>query len=232
MSKEELTLSRIEIGGNKYEVIVDPYKAYEYKKGRLKDINEVLKFEEIFKDARKGERPTKKDLLKDFKTSDVREIAKIIVKNGRLQLTTRQRKEMIEANTKRIITYISKNFLDPRTGKPHPPQRIELALREASVPIDPFENYLVQAQEIISKIKAVLPLKPVQRKTVFLEIIVPTEFTGKVYGEIKRKGQIMEEKWEEGKLWIQVKTTSDLEEDLTRKLESVTKGKVRVRKVG
>ena len=79
------------------------------------------------------------------------EIAKIIMKKGELNLTTEQRKKMTTEKKKQIVTYVSKTYVDPKTHLPHPPLRIEQAMIDARVSIDPFKNAEDQINDIIEK---------------------------------------------------------------------------------
>ena len=54
-------------------------------------------------------------LNKHFKTTNSNEIIKQILLKGELNLTTDQRRKMVEEKRKQIIQYINKNFVDPKT---------------------------------------------------------------------------------------------------------------------
>ena len=60
---------------------------------------------------------------------------------------------------KQILHIISKNYVDPKTLIPHPPVRIEQAMKEARLSIDPFKSTSEQVTPIIDKIRTILPLK-------------------------------------------------------------------------
>ena len=79
-------------------------------------------------------------LNKHFKTTNSNEVIKQILLKGELNLTTDQRRKMVEEKRKQIIQYINKNFVDPKTKLPHPIQRIENGLEDVRVVIDPFKK--------------------------------------------------------------------------------------------
>ena len=54
----------------------------------------------------------------------------IILQKGDLNLTTDQRRKMIEEKKKQIVEYIAKTYVDPKTHLPHPPLRIEQAMKD------------------------------------------------------------------------------------------------------
>ena len=61
---ENTIIARLEKGGEKFEILVDPKLSYDYKTGARKDLANVLMADEIFKDANKGERHTDAALKK------------------------------------------------------------------------------------------------------------------------------------------------------------------------
>ena len=74
--------------------------ALDYKLGKKKDVSAVLVSEEIYTDSGKGTKPGNEKLLKAFKTEDQAEIAQIILQKGVLNLTTDQRRKMIDEKKK------------------------------------------------------------------------------------------------------------------------------------
>ena len=98
-----------------------------------------------------------------------------ILKNGSIQLTTDQRKKIINEKKKKIINEISSTATDPKTRLPHPATRIENALNEARFSVDPFLSIEKQVQKAVKVLK---PLIPLQFITVKLAFRIP----GKDYG--------------------------------------------------
>lgn len=96
--------------------------------------------DEIYSDANKGTRVPNEKLIKNFKTKDQIEIAKQILEHGDVNLTTDQRRRMVEEKKKQIIQYINRNFIDPKTHLPHPPLRIENAMEQIRLVIDPSRD--------------------------------------------------------------------------------------------
>lgn len=65
VSLDNSVLARIEKAGKRYEALVDPDKIEEWKLDPTKfDLDEVMAMDEIFHDARGGERPTEEILMK------------------------------------------------------------------------------------------------------------------------------------------------------------------------
>ncbi len=199
VSLEKAVIARLRRGGEEYEVLVDPYLARDLKEGKEVNFEELLAAEEIFKDAKKGERASSEELRKAFGTDDIYDVARRIILEGEVQITAEQRKEMLEAKRKQIITFISRNTIDPRTNAPHPPARIERALEEAKVHIDVFKPVEAQIKDIVKALKPILPLKFEETE---IAIKIPPEYTGKAISALYNFGGITKEEWQKDGSWI------------------------------
>lgn len=112
--------------GNEFEIFVNSDLAYEYITGKRSDPLTVLESEDIFKDARKGERQSEEKVKKAFGTNDISKVADTMLKNGEVPITTEQRNKLVEEKRKLVIEIIAKNSIDPRTNAPQPaPQNRE-----------------------------------------------------------------------------------------------------------
>src|ERR687891_1466042 len=155
---DKFTVARLVLDGDKFELLVKPDPALEYKMGKRSDISGALVSDEIYSDANKGSRASSEKMMKHFKTTDSIDIAKQILTKGELNLTTDQRRKMVEEKKKQIIQYINKNYVDPKTKLPHPIQRIENALEDVRVVIDPFKKPEDQIKSIVDSLRKILPL--------------------------------------------------------------------------
>ena len=218
----EYTVARFKKGSKKFEVLVDPDKALEYKLGRRKGFEGILVYDEVYADANKGLRAAKNDLIEIFNTTDINEIAEKILREGDLQIKADQRKKLTEEKRKQIIDYISKYCVDTRTNLPIPPLRLENALEEASIKIDPFRNADEQIKNILSELSKVFPIK---QQITTLSIKVHPIYVGKVYGYIKNTSDIIQEDWlSDGSLSAMVSIPSGLKIEFIEKLSRLTNG--------
>ncbi len=96
----DVTVVRYSFEGEKFEILVKPDPALDYKLGKKKDISSVLVSEEIYTDSGKGTKPSTEKLLAAFKTEDKTEVAKIMFEKGDLNLTTDQRRKMVDQKKK------------------------------------------------------------------------------------------------------------------------------------
>ena len=208
--------------GKKFEVLVYADKAWKLKQGEKVNIRDVLVGDIIYYDARKGLKASAEDLKKVFGTDDIYQVAYKIIKFGELQLTAKQRKELIEAKKRQIIEFISRNCIDPRTGLPHPPKRIELALEQAKVGIDPFLPVEVQVNNIIKALRTILPLKIAKA---IVRVKIPPMYINKVYGYLSKIGKILSSNYQSDGTWLaEIEIPAGLQNTLIEQVNKLTKG--------
>jgi len=218
----EYTIARYKARGKKFEILVDPERALEYKLGRRKEFQGILLFDVIYSDSKKGLKPSRKDLIEIFGTDDVNSIAKEILEKGELLIKAEQREKLIKEKRRRIISYISRYCVDSRTGAPLPPIRVERALKDIGVKIDPFKDEEEQIPEIISKLTEVIPIKKLISKLV---VKVPAIYVGKAYGFVKNGGEIVKEEWgNDGSYIAELIIPAGLKNEFVDKLLNLTKG--------
>ncbi len=173
MGDSKSTTVKLVVGNDKFEILVKPDLALEYKLGKRSDLSSILISDEIYSDANKGSRVSDDKLNKHFKTTNSNEVIKQILLKGELNLTTDQRRKMVEEKRKQIIQYINKNFVDPKTKLPHPIQRIENGFEDIRVVIDPFKKAEDQIRVVVDALRKVLPLASEMQQ---LTITVPKSF--------------------------------------------------------
>jgi len=197
-SLEESVIARLKISNHNFEILVDLEKALQYKEGKIKDIKEVLIVEEIFKDAKKGERVSSDLLKKVFQTNDIYKIADKIIREGDIQITTEYRKKLVEQKKKQIIEHIRRIAIDPRTNLPFTYQRLEEMLESVGFHIDPFKPVEVQINDLLKQLRKKYPIKV---EMVKVKVIIPYKYS-KSINILKRKYKLLKEEWTEN--WIGV----------------------------
>ncbi len=221
---EHMHIVRVKHGSEVFEIVVDPNLAYDFKDGKSVGIGDVLKFPKIFSDAKKGLSASESRLETIFGTSDVSRVAEQIISKGVIPLTSERLKLLQDQKRRRILDIIHMNGVDPRTNAPHPLVRLESALVEAKVRIDPNRSAEEQVQPIL---KSLLPIIPIKFVTKELEIRIPSSFAAKSYSSVKSAGKILREEWLGDGSWKGlVEIPGGLEEELSSRLMSLTKGSV------
>ena len=222
----DVTVVKYSYEGEKFEILVKPDPALDYKLGKKKDISAVLVSDDIYTDSGKGTKPTNEKLLKAFKTEDLTEIAQIILEKGDLNLTTDQRRKMIDEKKKRIVEYIAKTYVDPKTHLPHPPLRIEQAMKDGRVSVDPQKSVDEQVKDIVENLRSIIALKS---ENLQLEIIVPAQYASQSYSVLKSVGTLKNEEWQNnGSLKAILEIPAAARSNVIDRLGSITKGSATV----
>ena len=219
---DKVTIVRYTYSGDKFELLVKPDPAFDYKLGKITEISKVLVSDDIYTDSGKGTRATNEKLEQVFKTIDSIKIAETILKKGDLNLTTDQRRKMISEKRKQLVTFISKTYVDPRSHLPHPPLRIEQAMDDGRISIDPFKNVDEQVKDIVEKLRPIIPLKS---ENTILEITVPAQFVAQSYTVLKSTGTLKKEDWQpNGSLKAILEIPAAARPNVIDRLGSITKG--------
>ncbi len=226
MSSRGYVIARYEVKGRRFEILVNPDKALKYREGACINIDDVLVGDYVYKDVRKGDRASPEELKKIFGTDDIRKVADIIIKRGELQLTTEQRRKLLEAKKKQIINYIARSAIDPQAKMPIPPQRIEKAMEEARVSIDLYKSVEEQAAQIVRAIARILPIKIARA---YITVKVPPEVAARAYQELRRLGEVKNEKWlNDGSYLIEIELPAGMQAEVIDRINRVTKGTAEV----
>jgi ribosome maturation protein SDO1 len=219
---EDAVIARWEIQGSRFEVLVDPQAVQDLKDGKEVDLADKLALDQVFKDAKKGDKISEEHLEKVFHTRNLAEIAREIVRKGEVQVTTEQRHRLQEAKRRQIVATIARNAMNPQTGAPHPPARIESAMQEAKVHIDPFRPVDAQVQEVLAKLR---PLLPIRLDVVKVRLRVPGQHYPRVVGEVRGLGRLIEEAWLSDGSWSAVvEIPAGVQTELYEMLNARTKG--------
>ena len=221
------TIARVVLGGERFEIMVNPDKALDYKLGKQVPVSQLLVYDAIFRDVNKGEKASEEKLRKIFGTTDPQKIAKTILDRGELLLTTEQRRRLIEDKRKQIISFISRHCVDPKTGLPHPPLRIEQAMAEAHISVDPFKDAEEQALDVIKRLRPVLPLKIAN---VVMAVKFPPLCAGRAYGLVSSFGTIRRSQWISDGSWIcEVEMPAGLQTSFISRINALCKGSAEVK---
>jgi ribosome maturation protein SDO1 len=213
--------ARITRNGKKFEILVESEAAYEYKRG-TGNITDVLVVEEVFTNARKGERAAEKDLEEAFGTTDIKRIAEEIIRRGTINISTEYRNKLLEQKKKQVIDIIRTKAYNPKDNLPLPPARIENAMEEAKIKIDIFKSAEEQAKEIVEELSKIIPIS---MKSLTIALQIPARYAGKAYNAFKRYGRITKQEWQSnGSLKIHVQIPAGRKQDLISKANELTHG--------
>jgi len=221
---------RIQYRGDKiFEILVEPEPA---KKARFEgenfDMPRLMFVQEIFKDIDQGEKASPRELEEEFGTKQVMEAAKQVFEKGDMQLTTDQKAKMREEKRQQIISMIARRAQNPKTGNPHPPQRVENALEEAGFNVDEMEDVEPQFKDAIDAIRPIIPVS-LEEKTVAVK--VPSDAGGKAYNLIQEKAEVIEEQWGNEYFFAKIRVPAGVLTGLMEELQKMTSGESEVQDV-
>ena len=221
---DEAVIARLKTHGQNFEILVDCNNAIAIKENKDIDMKDVLAAIKIFTDAKKGLEASEGDMEQVFKTSNVEEVAKQIIKKGDMQLTSEYRDNLRENKRKQIINMIHRNGVDPKTHTPHPINRIENALEEAKFHVDEFASVEEQLKGVLAKLKPILPIKFEVKE---ISVKIGPQYAGKAYSIVKNYGTILREEWQNNGYWVGVvEMPGGMETEFYEKINSVCHGEV------
>jgi len=173
--------AKIKVNGKTFGILVNSDSAIAVKEGRAKVGGETLATHEVFADIKKGMRASESDVMTAFGTNDVFKIAEKIIKSGELQIPAEYKNKQREDKLKQVVEFLSRNAVDPKSGRPHTAERIKMAIDQAGINVDnkPLEE---QIHSILDKLRPIIPIKVETKK---LKVTIPSSYTGKAYSVVK-----------------------------------------------
>jgi ribosome maturation protein SDO1 len=224
---EDAVVARLSSHGTTFEILVDPELAMAVKSGQSDDIRSILAIDKVFKDAKKGDKAADEMVQKVFGTTDVLKVAEEIVRRGEIQVTTEQRRQMREQRLRQVVALISKRAINPQTGMPHPPARIESAMEKARVHVDEFKSAEEQLPDIV---KALQPLIPLKFEVKRIAVKIPAAYTGKTQRVVKSFATVKQEQWLNDGSWAAVvEVPAGIQAEFFDKLNELTRGEAQTK---
>jgi len=219
---EKHVIARYTIKGHTFEILVNPELALKVKEGKEVNVDELLVGDFVYKDVRRGLKASPELLRSVFGTDDIRKIALEIVKRGEIHLTAEQRRKLIEEKKKLIVALIAKNAIDPKTKLPIPPTRIEIAMEQARIAIDPFKPVEEQFEEVVSRIARVIPIKIAKA---YVSVKIPPEYAGKAYRSLAKFGEVKKQNWlSDGSLELELEIPAGMQNEFIDEVNKLTHG--------
>ena len=221
---EDAVLARVDKNGHHFEVWVDPRMAWDYKHGKKEvNFNDLFAIDSVYSDAKKGKEASQEILKQEFGTDYFEDVAKKIILEGEVQLTTSQRNEMLERRQKEIIDYIAKNAHDPNTATPIPPQRIINALEQIKYKFNLSRKKEDEIAEVLLHLQKALPISLEKIKVSFE---VPAKYVGKAQS-IVHKYDIVDEKWlPTGSLVVSLNIPAGIKANIINDMNNLTHGEL------
>jgi ribosome maturation protein SDO1 len=198
---DKAVVAKLKTHGEHFEILVDPDGAHDMKKGAPVKMEDVLAVEDVFENASRGDRVPEEDLVKAFGTTNVQDIARKIIMEGEINLTAEQRHRMLEEKRRQVVSFISRNAINPQTMAPHPPARIERAMEEGGVHVDLTKSV---EENVTIAMKAIRPIIPIRFEEVKVAVKLPGNYAARAFGEISTFGKLVRDEWQNDGSWIGV----------------------------
>ncbi len=222
VSIEKAVVGRLTVSAQKFEILVDPNRAMDLKSGKNIPMEDVLAYPVVYKDVKASEAAPEHELQRVFGTTNANTIAMEIIKRGEIQITTEQRREMVEQKRNQIASLISKRGINPQTNTPHPEQRILNAMHQGGINIDPFIDVETQLDKIVESIKKYIPIK---FQNIVVQVRIPPQFAGKSFSVIKSSGKVLNEQWlGDGSLQAEIQILAGVLDEFIQKMSNLTHG--------
>jgi len=166
----------------KFEIACYKNKVVSWRNGIEKDINEVLQIERVFTNVSKGIVASSKDLKEVFGTDDEKEVCRIILEKGDLQVSGKERNQQIDEKFKEIANIVYNKCVNIETKKPFPLAMIENAMKEIHFAINVNKSSKSQAIALIKELQAIMPIQRAQMK---VRVDIPKEIGKKMKPQIE-----------------------------------------------
>lgn len=227
---EQAVVARLESHGERFELLVDPDLAVGIRHGEVVPIEDAVAALFVFENASRGEKASEEALKKAFGTDDFETIAVKIIRKGEIHLTAEQRRQKMAEKRRQVINFIARNAINPQTNLPHPPQRIEMAMDEARVNIDPFKHLDELVKETVKALRPLLPIRFEERR---IAVRIPADHAPKAYGDLHSSAQVQQEEWQkDGSLILVVKIPAGIQDEFYNLVNRLTKGEGDVKILG
>jgi len=162
----------------RFEIACYKNKVMDWRSGVEKNIDEVLQIERVFTNVSKGKVAAKSDLEAVFATDNEKEVCRIILETGQLQVSGKERTQQLENKFREIATIICDKCVNEETQRPFPLDVIETSMREElHFSVNLNKSSKSQALQVIKEMQAAKVL-PIQRGFMRLKVTIPDKKVG------------------------------------------------------
>jgi len=181
---------RLTKNGTRYEVACYPNKIEEWRRKIETDIDEVLQRTVVYTNVSKGELANKDDLLESFGTKSQEKVCRIILDEGQLQVSEKERKQDQDKIFKDVASLIVEKCINSETKQAFPLGVIENAMREIHVSVTTHQSAKQQALKIIPLLQEKSGL-PIERAKMKLQLTTHKDKVPEVLEKLKDSIEIL-----------------------------------------
>lgn len=186
ISQQRLTnvaLIKYKLHNKKFEIACYKNKAINWRNGIEKDLDEVLQSDGIFTNASQGLMASEKELKTFFPGLSHKDIIKIILNNGELQISDKERDNNLETIAKEITNIITEKCVHSLSKRPISIDSVQQAIKDIHFPIKIDQPPKRQALTCIKKLQRKFLLSRAEMK---IQITCTTEKFEKLTLELEK----------------------------------------------
>jgi ribosome maturation protein Sdo1 len=145
------------------EILCKPETIVKYRANKLPMSSVVITDDAIYKNIKKGNVASDKDITKAFgQKLELNDALDLMLQKGDFQLTTKERRELIDQRMSRLLEYFHTHYIDPTTNVAHPITRLQATFSQIKAKVN-YEMPFDKNVELIRKdMLGVLPIKPIE----------------------------------------------------------------------
>ena len=164
-----IAVVRLKKAGVRFEIACYKNTVVAWRDGFERDLDNVLQTTRVYTNVSKGVFAKEEDVLRAFGTKDESAVCEIILNQGELQVSDKERKVTLENIFRDAVTVLVEKCVNPETNRPYPPGVIERALREIHFSVDPMKGAKQQALAALPKLQTVFPIERAPMRIAFAE---------------------------------------------------------------
>jgi|EP00769_Ergobibamus_cyprinoides_P004494 ribosome maturation protein SDO1 len=146
---------RMNKGGARFEIACYKNKVQNWRSKAETDINEVLQIETVFSNVARGLVAPAADLQRVFGTSDHLQACRVILDEGVLQVSDRERAASSESVFKEVARHVAAMTVNPVMREAYAPATIERAMQhDIHFAVHPTRPAKAQALQVIADLQA------------------------------------------------------------------------------
>lgn len=149
-----VSVVRLKKGGNRYELACYPNKVRAWRDRLETNLDEVLQIQCVFTNVSKGQFANKKEMFQVFRTENEIDIIKLILEQGELQLTEKERSVEQQSLFRDVAKMVSERCVNPETNRAYTVTMIEKMMKDCHISLKANKTAKQHALEVIKHLRS------------------------------------------------------------------------------
>lgn len=143
------------------EILCLPDTVYKYRKGLLAKSKVLITDDTIYKDVKKGNVASEKDIEKALGSpTSINDAIEYLLQKGDYQITSKERQEMNVERRNQLLEHFHQYYLDPKTDSPYPISTLDATFVQIKAKVNYEVSFNRNAEDIRKAMLGILPIKP------------------------------------------------------------------------